>query len=285
MSKVQKTTNFVKFECLDTKEARILFGLLRKTYNSTILNTTNPFIQYIPKSLYENTKDSARAVKHYCAKNNQEVNFSTKKKGKLGGLHLNKSTITVKDGVIEFKAYKKEIPFRLTLKDSSLKDGVYTEAYITFEKHTPIIEINLNKIRTNKPGISKEVFEKLCSNKAKKVILDLLAHKHYKIKKAKRLFNSKGKESKEFLYALQDVDVSYKVNLYKAKFNLYLYIEELNKKYCSVGINGKIFSDNQAKDNSVFAKDSEQIVFDIFNTKYLTEVEKKELVKVFNIDI
>lgn len=277
--------SFIKVECLDTREARILFGVLRKTYNTTLKGSRNPYANIIPEALKVNTEQTAKAVKYHCNKNNQEAQLSRKKRGKLGSLQIQKTTIKINNGTVEFKTKANEIKLKLTLKDSGvIKDGVYTECYLSFDKNTPILEINRAKVRFAKPGISLKNLEKALTNKARKEISELAILKQFKIRKAKQAFDRFGKTSDEFIKAFKDVEVSEKENTAKAKLNLYLYIEELNKKYSTIGLTRTLFGENQAENVSsaclTYAPNTVDFVFEKYCTSLLSEQEQKELRRI-----
>jgi hypothetical protein len=273
------------FECLDTTESRILFGFLRKVYNFTIMskNINIPLCD----SIISNVKNTAKFAKLTSERNKTEVRLSKKKRGNLPSLNKDKSTIIVKDGKIKFKTKKSQFSYELILKNvSDLKDGVYTEAFISWVNKTPMISINENRARFQKPGISEKNIKKLLKNKLKSEQKIFSSKKSALIRKARNIEKIYGTSSNEFIIALNNVNKSITEVKGKIKFNLYYYIEEMNKKYSSLKIKESLFvGENQANTNLKILslkKNTEKSIYDLFYSDMCSAEDNNFLIDILD---
>jgi hypothetical protein len=274
-----------KIECLDTTESRILFGYLRKVYNCTLMSETVETL--LTSTIVNDVKSTAKFAKMTSVKNKTEVRFSKKKRGNLPSLNTEKSTITVKDGVVNFKTKKSQYSYELVLKNSSdLKDGVYTEAFISWVNKTPILTVNETKARFQKPGISEKNIKVLFKNKLKASQKIFSLKKSALIRKARNVEKTHGINSNEFIIAFDKLNKNIKETKGKIKFDLYYYIEEMNKKYSTLKIKGSLFvGENQAHTDLKILSlkpDTESLVYDLFISDLCSKEDDDFLIDILN---
>lgn len=272
-----------KFECLDTTNSRVLFGYLRNVYNCSVLGERAS--ANITETLEGDVKKTALFLLMKAKKTNTEIRLARKKRGNLPSYQQIKSTITVKDGLVKFKTLKGQKSYELTLKSpKDLRDGIYTEAYISWEQKTPFITLNRAKARFDRPGISEKNLKRYLKNKLIAEKTNFNVKKSQAIKIAKKTFDKFGENSSEFKIEKINLIKTIKSFEHKVKVNLYTYIEKINTKYCTLKIQGSLFAgENQAgNNNSIFTENSEKTVYDLIFDKSFSTDDQNFLNKIIN---
>jgi hypothetical protein len=241
----------------------------------------------LTSTIVDDVKSTAKFAKMTSEKNKTEVRFSKKKRGNLPSLNTNKSTITVKDGVVKFKTKKSLYSYELVLKNSSdLKDGIYTEAYISWANKTPILTVNETKARFQRPGISEKNIKVLFRNKLRASHKIFSLKKSTLIRKARNVEKTHGRDSNEFLLAFAKLNKGIEETKGKIKFDLYYYIEEMNKKYSTLKIKESLFvGENQAHTNLKILRlkeNTESLVYDLFYSDICSKEDNNFLIDVLN---
>jgi hypothetical protein len=241
----------------------------------------------LTRTIVDDVKSTAKYARLTSEKNKTEVRLSKKKRGNLPSLNTEKSTITVKDGVVNFKTKKSQYSYELVLKNSSdLKDGVYTEAFVSWTNKTPILTVNETKARFQKPGISEKNIKVLFRNKLRASNKMFSLKKSALIRKARNVEKIHGNNSNEFFVAFDKLNKGINEAQGKIKFDLYYYIEEMNKKYSTLKIKESLFvGENQAHTNLKILSlkaNTESLVYDLFYSDICSKEDNKFLIDVLN---
>lgn len=236
-------SNIIEVQCQDTTESRILFGFMRKVYNAEVKKSKSTvYINQLPESLFFEARQSGQLERNTSIDYNREALLSKKKNGSLTTIKKFKTSVKIEDGVITFIKDAKLIKNTLLLMpDSKLLNGVYSKAFISWNKNTPILEVDRTSKRGLENPLSEKRFNEILSVKVKSKI-DFVYSKN-KADKLKFMQNTKGRdlsspETKKIIVNLQRIiDTKHQEECSKAKKIILLYLKNIDAKYYNKTLN------------------------------------------------